>query len=85
MSRGIPLLYNDYLEFHGVKAAGALYCPTNAIFSVDFEEREEIFLCCTMSTFTFMGLKRPGPGAVQLMPSLVTTLKKKQRYFFAVQ
>jgi hypothetical protein len=47
-----------------------------AIFSEDVEEREEVYLCCTMSKLTFMGLKCPGSGGVQIMPSLVTTLKK---------
>jgi hypothetical protein len=79
------MLYNEYLDFHGIKAAGAWCCPTNAIFSDDVEERAEVYLCCKMSTLTFMGLKQPGRGAVQLMPSLVTTLKKEQRYTFAVQ
>jgi hypothetical protein len=79
------LLYNEYLEFHGVKTAGAWLCPTKAIFSNDVEERAEVYLCCTLSNLNFMGLKRPERGAVQLMPSLVTTLKKEQRYTVAVQ
>jgi hypothetical protein len=33
-----------------------------------------------MSTLNFIGLKRPGRGAVQLMPTLGSTLKKEQRY-----
>jgi hypothetical protein len=77
-------VYNEYRDFHGVKAAEAWCCPTNAIFSDDVEERAAVYLCCTMSTLNFMGLKRPGPGVVQLMPSLVTTMKKEQRYTFAV-
>jgi hypothetical protein len=79
------LLYNEYLEFHGVKAAGAWCCLTNAIFSDDVEERADVYLCCTMNTLNFMGLNRPGRSEFQLMPSLVTTLKKEQRYNFAVQ
>jgi hypothetical protein len=79
------LLYKEYLDFHVVKAAGAWCCPTNAIFSDDVEERADVYICCTMSTLIFMGLKRPGRGAVQLMPSLETTLKKEQMYTFAVQ
>jgi hypothetical protein len=78
MSRDISLLYNEYLDINGVKAAGAWCCQTNAIFCDDVEVREEIYLCCTISTFTFLGLKRPRRGAVQLMLSLVTTLKKEQ-------
>jgi hypothetical protein len=38
-----------------------------------------------MNTLIFMGLKLPGRGAVQLMQSLVTALKKEQRYTFAFQ
>jgi hypothetical protein len=79
------VLYNEYLEFHGVKAAGTWCCPTNAIFCDGVEERAEIYLCCTMSTLAFLGLKRPGRGAVQLMPSFMTKLKKEQRYTFVVQ
>jgi hypothetical protein len=79
------LLFNDYLDIPGVKAAGAWCCPTNAIFSYDVKESPEIYLCFSMSTLIFMGFKRPGLGAFQLMPSSVTTLKKEQRYTFAVQ
>jgi hypothetical protein len=79
------MLYNDYLGIHLVKAAGAWCCKTNAIFSEDVEERAAVYLCSTMSTLTFIGLKRPGPGAVQLMPSLVSTLKKEQWYTLALQ
>jgi hypothetical protein len=78
-------MYNEYLHFHGVKAAGAWCCPTYAILSDDVKERAEVYLCHTMNTLTLMGLKRPGLGAVQLMPSLVTTLKKEPTYTFAVQ
>jgi hypothetical protein len=38
------LLFNEKLEFHWVKAAGACCCPTNAIFSDDVEERAEVYL-----------------------------------------
>jgi hypothetical protein len=79
------LLYNEYLDLHGVKAAGSWCCPTNAIFSDNVEERAEVYLCCKLSTLIFMGLKRPGSGAVQLMLSLVTTLKQEQSYTFAVK
>jgi hypothetical protein len=58
------LLYNEYLDIPGVKAAGAWCNPSNAIFSDDVEERADIYLCCTMSTLTFLGLKRPRRGAV---------------------
>jgi hypothetical protein len=78
-------VFNEFLEFHGVKAAGAWCCPTNTIFSDDVEETAEIYLCCSMSSLNFMGLKWPCSGALQLMPSLVTTLKKEQRYTFALQ
>jgi hypothetical protein len=76
------LLYNEYLDFHAVKTAGAWCCPTNAIFRVDVEERAEVYLCFSMNTLNFMWLNRPGRCAVLLMPSLVTTLKKAQRYTF---
>jgi hypothetical protein len=79
------LLFNEYLEFHGVKSTGAWCCPTNTISSDDVEERAEVYLCCTKNNLKFMKLKRPGRGAVQLMPSLVTALKKEQRYTFAFQ
>jgi hypothetical protein len=79
------LLYNEYLDFHEVEAAGALFCPTNAILSDEIEERAKVYLCCTMSTLIFIFLKRPRRGAVQLMPPLVTTLKKEKRYSFAFQ
>jgi hypothetical protein len=79
------LLYNEYLDFYGVKADVAWCCPNNAIFSDDVEEKAEVQLCCTVSTLTLMVFKRPGRGAVLLMPSLVTTLKKEQRNTFAVQ
>jgi hypothetical protein len=79
------LLYNEYFEFHIVKAPGAWCCPTNAIFIDDVEEGAGVYFCCTMSTLTFMWLKRPERGCVQLVPSLVTTLKKDQRYNFALQ
>jgi hypothetical protein len=70
------LLYNDYLDFHIVKEPRASCYPTNAFLSDDVEESAEEFLCCTMSALNFMGLKLPGRGAFQLMPSLVMTLKK---------
>jgi hypothetical protein len=79
------LLYNEYLEIHGVKAAGTWCCPTNAICSYDVKQRAEVYLCFTMITLNFIGLKRPGRGAVQLMPSLEATLKKEQRYTFALE
>jgi hypothetical protein len=79
------MLYNEYLDIHGVKAPRAWWCPNKAIFSDDVEERAEVYICCTMSTLTFMGLKQPGRGAILLMPSLVTRLKKEQRYTYAVQ
>jgi hypothetical protein len=79
------LLYNEYFDFHVVKAPGAWWCPINAIFTDDVEEGAEVYFCCTMSTLTFMWLKRSELGGVQLIPYLVTTLKKEQRYNFAVQ
>jgi hypothetical protein len=79
------LLYNEYIDIHWVKAAGAWFCQTNAIFSDEVEETEEVLLCCKMSTLTFTGLKRPWRGAVQIMLSLVTTLKKEQKNNYAVQ
>jgi hypothetical protein len=79
------MLFNELLEFHGFRAAGAWFSQTNAIFSDDVEERAEIYLCFSMSSLNFMGLDRSERGTVQLMPSLVTTLKKEQRYTFVVQ
>jgi hypothetical protein len=76
------MLYNDYLDIYLVKAAGAWCCKTNAISS---EKRAEVYFCCKMTTLIFVGLKRPGRGAVQLMPSLVTTVEKEQRYTYALQ
>jgi hypothetical protein len=73
------LLYNEYLEFHGVKAAAAWCYPTNAIFSYVVEERAEVYLCFSICTLNFMRLKRPALCAVQLMPYLVTKLKKSRR------
>jgi hypothetical protein len=79
------LLYKDYLEFHGVKEAGAWCYPTDAIFNYVVEERAEVYLCFSICTLNFMGLKRPALGAVQLMPYLVTKLKEEQTYTFAFQ
>jgi hypothetical protein len=79
------MVYNVCLDIHLVKAAGAWCCKTNDIFIEDVEERTEVYLSFTMSTLTFMGLKQPWRGDVQLMPSLVTWLKKEQMYTFAVQ
>jgi hypothetical protein len=73
----ISILYCECRLFHGFRAAGAWCWPTNAIFSEDVEERAELYLWISMITLNFMGLKRPGRGAVQLMPSLVTTLKEE--------
>jgi hypothetical protein len=83
--RGITFLCNEYLEFHGVNAAGAWCCPTYAIFIEDVEKRAEVYLCYKMRNLTFMGIKGPGRGVIQIMPSSVTTLKKEQKYTFAVQ
>jgi hypothetical protein len=79
------LLFNEYLEFHGVKADGAFCCPSNTIFGYDVEEIAEVYLSFSMRSLNFMGLKMPERGAVQLMQSLVTSLKKEQRYTFAFQ
>jgi hypothetical protein len=46
--------------FHCVKAAGAWFRPTTAIFSSEFEARDDLYLYCTMSTVFFIVLSGRG-------------------------